>query len=331
MQKVVFSGVQPSGMLTLGNYLGAIRQFVALQDEVDQAYYCVVDLHATTVRHDPKRLRDYTLMVSKLYLASGIDPKRATIFVQSHVPEHAELAWLLQCIARTGELSRMTQFKEKGGDQETVSVGLFTYPVLMAADILLYQTTHVPVGEDQKQHLELTRDLAERFNRDYGDVFRVPEAIIPDVGARIMSLDEPTKKMSKSNPSEMGRIHLLDSEALIEKKVMRAVTDSENEIRYDPIKKPGVSNLLAILSLVRGISPEVLADTFSGKGYGALKRAVVEAVMDVLRPIQERYAGLSDEETIKILREGAERAQTVAAITYRKAAQAFGYICRESS
>ncbi|MDY0323485.1 MAG: tryptophan--tRNA ligase [Candidatus Carbobacillus sp.] len=331
MQKVVFSGVQPSGMLTLGNYLGAIRQFVALQDEVDQAYYCVVDLHATTVRHDPQRLRDYTLMVSKLYLASGIDPKRATIFVQSHVPEHAELAWLLQCIARTGELSRMTQFKEKGGDQETVSVGLFTYPVLMAADILLYQTTHVPVGEDQKQHLELTRDLAERFNRDYEDVFRVPEAIIPDVGARIMSLDEPTKKMSKSNPSEMGRIHLLDSEALIEKKVMRAVTDSENEIRYDPIKKPGVSNLLAILSLVRGISPEALADTFSGKGYGALKRAVVEAVIDVLRPIQERYAGLSDEETIKILREGAERAQTVAAITYRKAAQAFGYICRESS
>lgn len=331
MKKVVFSGVQPSGMLTLGNYLGAIRQFVALQDEVDQAYYCVVDLHATTARHDPKMLRDYTLMVSKLYLASGIDPKRATIFVQSHVPEHAELAWLLQCIARTGELSRMTQFKEKGGDQETVSVGLFTYPVLMAADILLYQTTHVPVGEDQKQHLELTRDLAERFNRDYGDVFRIPEAIIPDVGARIMSLDDPTKKMSKSNPSEMGRIHLLDSETLIEKKVMRAVTDSENEIRYDPTHKPGVSNLLAILSLVRGQSPQAIADTFSGQGYGALKRAVVEAVLDVLRPIQERYAELSDEETLKILREGAERAQTVARKTYRKAAQAFGYICRESS
>ncbi|MBE3594813.1 MAG: tryptophan--tRNA ligase [Candidatus Carbobacillus altaicus] len=331
MQKIVFSGVQPSGMLTLGNYLGAIRQFVALQDEADQAYYCVVDLHATTVRHDPKTLRDYTLMVSKLYLASGIDPNRATIFVQSHVPEHAELAWLLQCVARTGELSRMTQFKEKGGDKETVSVGLYTYPVLMAADILLYQTTHVPVGEDQKQHLELTRDLAERFNRDYGEVFRLPETIIPDVGSRIMSLDDPTKKMSKSNPSEMGRIHLLDPDDIIEKKIMRAVTDSENVIRYDPEKKPGVSNLLAILALVRGEHPEVLAEAFSGQGYGALKRSVADAVLEVLRPIKERYEHLTDEETLKILREGADRAQAIARKTYREAAQAFGYICRESS
>lgn len=323
---IIFSGVQPSGELTLGNYLGAIRQFVDLQNRGAAAYYSVVDLHATTVEHDPRRLAEYTRMVAKLYVASGIDPERSVIFVQSHVPAHSELAWILMCLARTGELNRMTQFKEKGRGSESVAVGLYTYPVLMAADILLYRTTHVPVGEDQKQHLELTRDLAERFNRTYGETFVLPEPLIPDVGARIMALDDPTKKMSKSNPNPNSRIGLLDPPELIERKIMRAVTDSEGTVRYAPEEKPGISNLLAILSLSSGIPIAELERRYAGVGYGAFKRDVAQAVVEALRPIQAAYAALSDDAIERVLADGAERARAVAEATLAEVKARFGYL-----
>lgn len=323
---IIFSGVQPSGELTLGNYLGAIRQFVELQEKGVKAYYCVVDLHATTVPYDRDRLRDYTRMVTKLYLASGIDPKRSVVFVQSHVPAHSELAWILMCVARTGELNRMTQFKEKGRGSESVSAGLYTYPVLMAADILLYRTTHVPVGEDQKQHLELTRDLAERFNKTYGETFVLPEPLIPDVGARIMSLDDPTKKMSKSNPNPMSRIGLLDPPEAIEQKIMRAVTDSEGIVRYAPEEKPGISNLLAIMSLVSGTPVADLERRYAGVGYGAFKRDTAQAVIEALRPIQAAYAAIGDADVDEVLREGAERARAEAAPMLAAVKERFGYL-----
>ncbi|HOB34690.1 MAG TPA: tryptophan--tRNA ligase [Bacillota bacterium] len=322
--KRVFSGVQPSGVLTLGNYLGALKNFVRVQAEHD-CLFCVVDLHALTVPQDPLSLRENVRRVAALFLASGIDPDRATIFVQSRVSAHAEMAWLLQCLTWFGELGRMTQFKEKSQGKETFSVGLFTYPTLMAADILLYDTNYVPVGEDQKQHLELTRDLAQRFNRRYGDLLVVPEPMIARVGARIMALDNPRAKMSKSSDTPDSYISMLDDPDTIAKKIRRAVTDSDNAIRYAPQEKPGVSNLMSILSLCSGRSLEQLEEDFAGKGYGQLKQAVAEAVIAELEPIQQRYRDIVNSNTLdEILDRGARRAQELAAATLYRVQQAMG-------
>lgn len=321
--KRVFSGVKPSGNLTLGNYLGAMRHFVAMQAD-HECFYSVVDLHALTVPQDPEALRQQAISLAALYLAMGIDPERSTLFMQSQVPAHAELSWLLQCTSYMGELSRMTQYKEKAEGQESVTVGLFTYPALMAADILLYQTDIVPVGEDQKQHVELTRDIAVRFNNRFGETFRVPEPVIPRVGARIMSLSEPTKKMSKSSDS-FGDIRLLDEPSVIKKKINRAVTDSEAVVRYDPVAKPGLSNLLVIHALCSGESVAALEERYAGQGYGAVKKGTIEAVVSVLEPIQVRYRELmATDEILDILAAGAIKAQEAAAPTLRQAKQAMG-------
>lgn len=324
----VFSGVQPSGSLTLGNYLGAIQRFVQLQDDHD-CVYCVVDLHALTVPQDPAALRQQTLEVARLFMAAGIDPARAILFVQSHVPEHAELSWLLECIAGFGELGRMTQFKDKGGGQESVGVGLFTYPVLMAADILLYQTHAVPVGEDQKQHLELARDLAQRFNHRFGPTFRVPEPLIGTVGARVMSLQDPAKKMSKSDPNSQSYIALLDPPDLINQKIKRAVTDSGAEVRYDPDAKPAVSNLIEIYALTAGLSIGAVEERFAGQGYGKFKASLAEVVVERLRPIQERYRDLQESDFIRnALADGAERARAVAVATMAQVRDRVGLLPR---
>lgn len=304
----VFSGIQPSGQITLGNYLGALRQFVSLQHSA-HALYCVVDLHAITVAQDPALLRERIVDLTALYLAVGLDPQKSTLFVQSDVSAHSELGWILQCVVHMGELSRMTQFKEKAEGKETVTAGLFTYPALMAADILLYQTTHVPVGEDQKQHLELTRDLAMRFNSRFGETFTVPEVMMLKEGARIMSLDDPDKKMSKSNPNPQSRIEILDSPDDIRKKIGRAVTDSDREIRYDPQRKPAVSNLLVIYSLTADVTIDSLVAQYDGKGYGSLKKELAEAIIAHLTPIQEKYreirqSGLAED----VLRKGGAAA-----------------------
>lgn len=320
MTRKIFSGIQPSGQITLGNYLGALKQFVALQPQDQEhgavepePYYCIVDLHAITVPQDPAQLRARILDLAALYLAVGLDPKRSTLFVQSDVSAHAELGWLLQCVAYMGELSRMTQFKEKSEGKESILTGLYTYPVLMAADILLYQTDVVPVGDDQKQHLELTRDLAERFNTRFGDTFTVPEVMTLEQGARIMSLDDPTKKMSKSNPNPQSRVELLDTPAEIRKKFSRAVTDSDREIRYDTVAKPAVSNLLVIYSLTTGESIESICEQYATKGYGDFKKGLAEAVVSHLEPIQQRYREIrTSGEVQRVLREGAERASAVA-------------------
>jgi tryptophanyl-tRNA synthetase len=326
MTKRVFSGIQPTGDLHLGNYIGAMKQFLPLQEQAD-CFFCIVDLHALTVPRDPEELREKTLELATLYLATGLDPDKITLFIQSQVPGHAEAAWLLQCVARMGELNRMTQFKDKSQGSDSVTAGLFTYPVLQAADILLYQTDVVPVGEDQKQHLELTRDLAERFNRQYGEVFRVPEHQIPKTGARIMGLDNPEKKMSKSAPSEANYITLLEDEKSILKKFKRAVTDSENEIRFDPENKPGVSNLLVIYSEMSGQSVESLVEQYQGKGYGHLKLDTAEAVINRLKPIQERYRELRESGEVEaVLRRGAERAREVSETTLAEMKKAMGLI-----
>src|SRR5687768_388780 len=286
----VFSGIQPSGEMTLGAYLGALRRFAQNQDE-DTSYFCIVDLHALTTYQDPAELRDRILRQAALYLAVGIDPDRSTIFAQSQVHEHAELAWLMECNAAFGELSRMTQFKEKSDRQKDfVSAALFTYPALMAADILLYDTDFVPVGDDQRQHLELTRDVAQRFNARYGETFVIPQAQIPKVGARIMDLQSPTDKMSKSVESPQGTVLMLDSPAEIEKKFKRAVTDNDAEVRFDRDAKPGVSNLLEILAVCIGEDPATLAGKYSQ--YGPLKADTAAAVIELLRPVQDRFAEL---------------------------------------
>lgn len=326
--KRIFSGVQPTGNVHIGNYLGAILQFVRLQDEAEEAFYCIVDLHAITVPHDPHQLREKTLEIAKIYMAAGLDPKRSTLFVQSHVPEHAELGWILQCVARIGELNRMTQFKEKAEGKDTVSVGLYTYPALMAADILLYHTTHVPVGEDQKQHLELTRDLAERLNKQYGPFFTLPEPIIGEVGARIMALDDPEKKMSKSAKNEMSRILILDRPEMIRKKIQRAVTDTDTEIRFDPERKPGISNLLSIYSLFADIPISELEKKYKGVQYGAFKKDLAEVLIDSLSKIRERVEGLSDEEVEEVLREGAIKAHETAEKTMNQVKELFGFLAR---
>jgi tryptophanyl-tRNA synthetase len=326
--KKVFSGVQPSGDIHIGNYLGAMRQFVALQDDYE-CFFCAVDLHALTVPQDPKVLKEKTIELAALYLAIGLDPKKVTIFIQSHVPAHAELAWLLQCITYFGELSRMTQFKDKSKGKESVSVGLFTYPDLMAADILLYNTHYVPVGEDQKQHLELTRDIAQRFNNRFGETFVVPEPMILKLGARIMSLTDPTKKMSKSDSDPNNRINLLDEPSSIKKKIMKAVTDSESEIRLDWDNKPGVSNLLTIYSLFTGMEIEEIINKFNGQGYGTLKKELAEVVIDKLTVIQKNYKDLSRDYVLKVLKEGAERAQAVAEKTLKEVKEKVGLILKD--
>jgi tryptophanyl-tRNA synthetase len=315
MRKRIFSGAQPTGELHLGNYLGALRNWVELQHEYE-SFFCIVNLHALTVPHDPQRLSQKTRELARIYLAAGIDPRVSTIFIQSDVPEHTALTWILNCVARVSELDRMTQFKEKGRNQrENSSVGLFDYPVLMAADILLYQTDLVPVGEDQKQHLELTRDVAERFNRDYGETFRVPEPFIPKVGARIMALDNPQKKMSKSDESPNGAIFLLDSREAINRKFKRAVTDSGTEIRFDA-ERPALLNLLTIYQLLSGKGREEIEAHFAGHGYAQLKSELAEVTIEFLTPFQERLRAIGEEELDAILGEGCQRAREIARRTF---------------
>jgi tryptophanyl-tRNA synthetase len=326
----VFSGIKPTGAVQLGNLLGALRYWVADQHEAD-SFYCVVDLHALTVPQDPAELRERTLSLAQVLLAVGIDPDVATLFIQSHVHEHAELAWILECTASFGELRRMTQFKDKSEGAEFVSGGLFSYPALMAADILLYDTDRVPVGDDQRQHLELARDLAIRFNHRYGSdspVFVVPEATIPTVGARVMDLQQPTRKMSKSEESPQGTIEVLEDLKAVEKKIKRAVTDTATEVRYDPQDKPGVSNLLDILGAVTARDPAALADEYTQ--YGPLKADTAEAVCELLRPIQQRYAELAADPagTAATLAKGAEKARSVAAPTLARAQAALGLVPR---
>ncbi len=328
VKKRIFSGIQPSGELTLGSYMGAIRNWNALQSEYD-CVYCIVDLHAITVRQDPAQLRRRCLTQLAQYLACGLDPEKCILFVQSHVPEHAELSWILGCHTQFGELSRMTQFKQKSQQHaDNITAGLFTYPVLMAADILLYQADAVPVGADQKQHVELCRDIAQRFNGVYGDVFTLPEPLIPKVGARIMSLNNPANKMSKSDPE--GCVNLLDKPEDIRRKFKRAVTDSETSVRYDPEAKPGVSNLLSIYSAASGKSVAEAEAEFSGQGYGVFKNAVGEAVVELFRPIREESERLlSDKAYLEgIYRQGAERARAVAIRTLRKVHRKVGFLSR---
>ncbi len=314
MKKRIFSGAQPTGSLHIGNYLGALKNWVALQDEYE-AFYCIVNLHAITLPQDPKTLRQKTFDLARIYLAAGVDPERSTIFIQSDVPEHAELTWVLSCISRMGELERMTQFKDKGkGNTERAGVGLFTYPVLMAADILLYQTDLVPVGQDQKQHLELSRDLATRFNRDFGETFKIPEPYIPKAGASIKSLQDPSKKMSKSDENPNGSIFLLDDADTIIKKFKRAVTDSGTEITFDE-SRPAIANLLTIYQLLSGRSQEDCVAHFEGKGYGQFKGELAEAAIEYLRPFQERIRQYDDANLKSILDSGAEKARAVAART----------------
>ncbi|MBR7797644.1 tryptophan--tRNA ligase [Agaribacter marinus] len=322
--QTIFSGIQPSGTLTLGNYLGALKHFTKLQDDHD-CYFCIVDEHAITVPQDRLKLRNNIRSLAALYLASGIDPDKSTLFIQSEVPAHTQLGWILQSISYMGELERMTQFKDKSKGKEAVSSGLLTYPSLMAADILLYNTDIVPVGDDQKQHLELTRDLAHRFNNRYNDIFTIPEVSIPKVGARIMSLQDPLKKMSKSDSNEKGFISMLDEPNKIEKKIKSAVTDSDGVVKYDKENKAGVSNLLTIHSICSGESIQELEAKYEGKGYGEFKQGTADAVIEVLKPIQDKYNALiNSDELDQILDNGAEKASITANRTVVKAKKAIG-------
>lgn len=322
--KRVFSGVQPTGNIHIGNYLGAMKQFVSLQDEMD-CTYCIVDLHSITVPQDPEELRKSSLDVAALYLAIGIDPKKSIIFIQSEVPFHTELAWILMCNSYLGELNRMTQYKEKSKGKDSASAGLFTYPVLMAADILLYDTNVVPVGDDQKQHLELTRDIAIRINSRFKDTFVVPEYRGMKVGARIMSLDEPTSKMSKSNENAYSRISLLDSYDKIKKSIMKSTTDSEGIILFNKDEKPGISNLLSIYSAFSGKEIPAIEKDYEGQGYGSFKKDLVEVVYDSVKPIQDRFHEIREsEELAKVLKDGKERASVTAEATVKRVKARFG-------
>ncbi len=325
MTKRIFSGIQPSGNVHLGNYLGALKNWVALQQEYE-SFFCIVNLHAITVPYDPALLAEKTRDLARIYLAVGIDPNVSTVFIQSHVHEHAQLTWVLNCIAGMGELERMTQYKEKARKQQAnIRVGLFDYPVLMAADILLYQTDLVPVGDDQRQHLELTRDIAIRFNRDFGDTFKVPDAYIPKVGARIMSLSDPSKKMSKSDDDPNGCVLLMDDADTVQKKFKRAVTDSGTEIRFDE-SRPAINNLLEIYHLITGKSPEEVEDHFAGKGYAQLKGDLAEVTIDFLRPFQQRVQEITDERLDQILDHGREKAQKIARVTLDHVFQRTGLV-----
>ena len=327
-KKRIFSGIHPSGNLTIGNYLGALKRFPELQDEYE-CIYCVVDLHTLTVRQDPVALRERSYALLALYMACGLDPEKTTLFLQSHVSGHAELAWILNCYTYMGELSRMTQFKDKSQKHaDNINAGLFTYPVLMAADILLYQTDVVPIGQDQKQHLEIARDIAIRFNKLYGDTFVVPEAYIAKQGAKIMSLQEPDKKMSKSDTNVNNFVLLIEERDAIIKKFKRAVTDSGSEVRFDPDEKPGISNLLSIYAATRSITIDEAQAEFAGSRYGDFKIAVGTAVADMLAPIQARYKEiLADKSYLdRVLRANAERASVIAEATYRDVRQKVGFI-----
>ena len=327
---IVLSGAQPSGELTIGNYMGALKQWVALQDSHD-CLYCVVDLHAITVRQDPKAPREACLDTLALYLACGVDPKKSTVFIQSQVPQHTQLGWALNCYTQMGELNRMTQFKDKSQKHASnINVGLFAYPVLMAADILLYQANEIPVGQDQKQHLELTRDIATRFNNAYGETFTIPEPYIPELGAKVMSLQDPLKKMSKSDDNRNNVIGLLEDPKKIMKKIKKAMTDSDEPpvVRFDTENKPGVSNLLSLMSGVTGKSIAGLEAEFEGKMYGHLKTATGEAVVEMLEPLQARYREFREDTTFlhQVMREGAEKAQARAEVTVKKVYEKIGLL-----
>jgi tryptophanyl-tRNA synthetase len=323
MTKRIFSGAQPTGYVHLGNYLGALKNWVALQHEYE-SFFCIVNLHALTVRHDPKVLLEKTRDLARIYLAVGIDPQVSTIFIQSDVPEHAELTWILNCVARVSELERMTQYKDKARkQQENVLVGLLDYPVLMASDILLYQTDLVPVGNDQKQHLELTRDIAIRFNRDYGETFKVPDPYIPKMGARIMSLSDPLKKMSKSDDDANSRILMMDDADTIVRKFKRAVTDSGTDIRFDE-SRPAINNLLEIYHLITGKSQQEVEEHFAGKGYAQLKGQLAEATIEFLRPIQQHVREITDEKLDQLLDQGREKASKIAGATLAQVYQRIG-------
>ncbi|MFC3748000.1 tryptophan--tRNA ligase [Paenibacillus sp. GCM10012306] len=326
MAKKVLSGIQPSGTLTLGNYIGAMKNFVKLQEE-HECYFMVVDLHAITVAQDPAALREQSESVAALFIAAGIDPARSNVYLQSHVPQHAELGWIMTTLTAMGELERMTQFKDKSSGKDSVGAGLFVYPSLMAADILVYNADLVPVGEDQKQHLELTRDLAGRFNSRFGEFFTIPEPYIPQVGARIMSLDDGTKKMSKSNPNAGSFISLLDPPDVIRKKISRATTDSGREVVFDPQNKPEVSNLMSIYAECSGMSLQQIADRFEGQMYGGFKKELAEVVVATLEPLQQRYHEIRNSGALSdILAESAERARVVAAQTLAGVKDRMGFL-----
>lgn len=307
-KKIILSGIQATGVLTLGNYLGSLNNWVEMQDKYD-CYYMIADLHTLTIRKDPEELRRNTLALLALYVAAGLDPEKNTIFIQSHIPAHPALSWVLNCYTYMGELNRMTQFKDKAAKHaDNINSGLFTYPVLMAADILAYNADLVPVGDDQKQHLEITRDIAERFNSIYGETFKLPEAYIGKVGARIMGLQDPTSKMSKSAVNELDKILLTDTPDEIRKKFKKAVTDSENKVRYDKEAKPGVSNLMSIYGIIKHKSMEEIEKEFDGKGYGDFKTAVAEAVVERLEPLQKRYNELLENpEKLKAIYEKGDK------------------------
>jgi tryptophanyl-tRNA synthetase len=326
----VFSGIQPTGKKTLGNYSGGFRQYVQTQ-AVGDAFFCIVDLHSITVEHDPEELRTSTLDLAAMLFAAGLDAEKSTVFCQSHVTAHAEAAWLLSAVTGYGQLGRMTQFKDKSASSDFVSAGLFTYPILMAGDILLYQTDLVPIGDDQRQHLELARDVAERFNYRFGETFRVPGGQFPEIGGRIMDLQEPTKKMSTTFSSEQGAVYIADTSDQIRKKFKSAVTDSEREIRYDPQTKPGVSNLLEIMSVATGDTIDDLVARFQGVGYGDLKEAVGESVVELLAPIQERFAALraDERELQRLLAVGADKARRASEPTLELMYERMGFVRAE--
>ncbi|MGD7045283.1 tryptophan--tRNA ligase [Jeotgalibacillus proteolyticus] len=322
--KTIFSGIQPSGTITLGNYIGAMMQFVELQHEYT-CYFCIVDQHAITSPQDRLALRKNTKSLAAMYAAVGIDPAHSTLFIQSEVPAHAQAGWMLQCVSYIGELERMTQFKDKSAGKEGVSAGLLTYPPLMAADILLYQTDLVPVGEDQKQHLELTRDLAERFNKRFNNIFTIPEVRIPKTGARIMSLQDPLKKMSKSDPNQKSYISMLDEPGQITKKIKSAVTDSEGIVRYDKVNKPGVSNLLSIYSILSGKTVDEIETIYTDRGYGDFKSDLADVVVNHIKPIQDKYYELMDSKELDLLLdEGAAKANKAAVKMVNKMEKAMG-------
>ena len=330
----IFSGIQPTGAKHFGNYSGGFRQYAATQERAVEAggtaFFCIVDLHSITVDYDPADLRERTLDLAALLFATGLDPERSTVFAQSHVKAHAEAAWLLSAVTSYGQLGRMTQFKEKGERQEFVTAGLFTYPILMAGDILLYQTDFVPIGDDQRQHLELARDIAERFNTRFGETFRVPSGVYPEIGARIMDLQEPTKKMSTTGGTPQGTILMLDPPDTIRKKVKSAVTDSGTEVRRDK-EKPGVTNLIDVMTVATGESAEAIEARYDGGGYGQFKGDVAEAVVGLLEPIQKRYAELRSDpaELIRLLGAGADKASESAAPTLRSMYERMGFVTRD--
>jgi tryptophanyl-tRNA synthetase len=323
----IFSGIQPTGDKHLGNLIGGFRQYAATQEQ-GEAYFCIVDLHSITVEHDPADLRERTIDLAAMLFATGLDPERSTVFCQSHVTAHAEAAWLLSAVASYGQLGRMTQFKDKADKREFVSAGLFTYPVLMAGDILLYQTDIVPIGDDQRQHLELSRDIAERFNARFGETFTVPQGVYPEVGARIMDLQEPGNKMSTTGGTPQGTVRVLDEPDVVRRKFKTAVTDSGRDVRYDPAGKPGVSNLIEILSVATGEQIPAIEARYEGAGYGTFKEDVAEAVVELLAPIQERYRSLrADEaELRRLLAMGAEKAREASAPTLAAMYDRMGFV-----